>query len=540
MTPTQPRDDDRDFAQLTGAFDRPIAPSPSFAERLRSQVHAAERSRPAMTPPTPITAQRAPVRITHAPASRKRRWKGAHLLEVAAAVLLVAAMAFGAFFLNVRRSDDAPETSRLAALASPEASAMPASDAVALSRMNGPAWYFPAPAFDATSYTLSTLVDDQRYTIRSIQAYGDYLVQTGDFSEGDYGDTHHSLLWVTDASTGDVLWDTSEHFIPNIAIANDTVYGVQVSTMGDRVIAKLVAMSLPTGKRLFSEPVLLVAEGPDGEGLGPVVVGDTVYVADTMGTTYALDATTGEQRWVSEGEKRVTPMANGLTYTAGGSMVADGDALFVVTGDNTIRKLQRSDGSTIEGFEIASGVDFETSLITLYHTGDALIARAQGDPTSGSDGGAVQMTPETLVSLDPATGEINWSRPLPEIAGNIIVMDDLIIVPVRPAKTDPIELQLMNTFEGSWFSGGNVAHISDLSTARTVAISATGSHETLLMLDSDGLLQVLDLSPHFVTVQSTNVRSTPGEGALPPPVVLNGKVYVANEAGRIIVLTPNE
>jgi hypothetical protein len=42
-TPLSP-DDDHDFQQLTGVFDRPIAPSPAFAERLRQQAISASNN----------------------------------------------------------------------------------------------------------------------------------------------------------------------------------------------------------------------------------------------------------------------------------------------------------------------------------------------------------------------------------------------------------------------------------------------------------------------------------------------------------------
>lgn len=538
MSTNHPRDDDHDFAQLADAFDRPVAPAPAFTARLRTQIQATEAPRGTVTPePTPIAARQAlATPHTRTPATGARRWTGARVLEAAAAMLLVSALALSAVFVYTLRDDDEPGPTNLAAFATPDATAMPVSNAQALARMNGPAWFFPDPAFDTTSFNLSPLFEDSRYSIMSMHASGNYLVLTGGFTDYEGGETHDSLLWVVDLNTGKVLWETREYILPNIAIANDTIYGIRVGANRNQPGATLVAMSLTTGERRFSGPVLPTAEGPEGEGFGPAVDGDTVYVADTSGKTFALEAATGEQLWVAEGEQRSTPTANGLTFTAGGSLVVAPDAIFVVTGDNAIRRLNPRDGSLIGEFDIAASIDLEISQITLYRAGNDLIARVAGFADTAFDG-QVPMVPETIVSLDPATGDVRWSESFPEVAGNIAVTPDWIILPTRSSRPVPIDLTFVAIQDGS------TRTVSPMADADRMSVSATDPDgETVLLLDSDNLLRVgVGMqSGDEGTRQQVMIHPFDRESNVTPAVVPGGKLCVASVEGRIYVLTPAE
>ncbi len=98
-TPRSPHEDD-DFRQLTGAFDRSIAPSPRFAEELKARLEkdVAEQETHASAA-RPVSQRTA--RAGSAPRSRRRKW-----LDVAIAAALIVAMLGGSFWYAAQRIGD--------------------------------------------------------------------------------------------------------------------------------------------------------------------------------------------------------------------------------------------------------------------------------------------------------------------------------------------------------------------------------------------------------------------------------------------------
>src|SRR5206468_3689191 len=75
----------------------------------------------------------------------------------------------------------------------------------------------------------------------------------------------------------------------------------------------------------------------------PARVGDTVYVNSTEGVLYALDATTGQQRWAFD-SKSVLSGPNALAYPS--VTVADGVA-FLPTIDGRLYAVDAGNGQSV-------------------------------------------------------------------------------------------------------------------------------------------------------------------------------------------------
>lgn len=532
--------DDRDFQQFAGAFDRPIAPAPTFAESLRRQ---ADQS------PAPARADRQPAnaRLVATGAAvttfvdRRPRRIGFSILEIAAALLLVSALALSAYIINAVGRPFDPEnivtsdqrSQRAGFAATPDL----AGDAH-LGGASGDTWYYPDAALDAGSFESTKIIDDARYSIRSMQVVGNLVIQVGTFSENDYGDPVNSMMWTTDLESGEIVWTSdSDHFMPSIAIQGDTIYAVQTVPDGESVMATLVALSLETGERRFGGIQLPVIES--SEDLGPIVVDDLVIVADSLGTTVAVDAIDGTVAWQTEGERGDTPSpSRERPGASGGSIIADDSAVYVVTGANRVRTLDPATGDLKADWDIASGIDFDVWTIGLsLSSSGTLITRMSGAPTTDGDvDDTPQMIPEAIASVDRKHGTIHWIRQLPEVAGNIAVTDDRLVVPTRDSADAPIDLRFM-----SITSGSDIV-VPTVTEARTLSLSATGSTgDTVIFIDSNGVLQIGAMSDtnHYSVVQTLQTRSVAGVGETPPPVVTGGRAVVINDSGRLILLTPD-
>lgn len=142
---------------------------------------------------------------------------------------------------------------------------------------------------------------------------------------------------------------------------------------------------------------------------GPVVVGDTMYVT-TMKNTYAIDARTGEQRWVHHYE----PKSMGLQTSVRGVGYADG-RVYRGTPDGHLLALDAKTGDLIwdvQGADPSAG-EYYTAVPVLWQ--DLVLLG-----NSGSDTGAIghvrafdAKTGQRLWNFDnvPSTGEAAKSWP---------------------------------------------------------------------------------------------------------------------------------
>ncbi len=128
----------------------------------------------------------------------------------------------------------------------------------------------------------------------------------------------------------------------------------------------------------------------------PLIVGETVYVADSTGVIVAIDRQTGSERWRTE--------PSGFNIGPFGVAVADG-RVFGVHGSNAIVAVDAVDGHELWVREIAAtpttGVDIQPTVYDGIVLASTVPVSIGGIYTPGDRG--------VLTALDAATGEVRWT-----------------------------------------------------------------------------------------------------------------------------------
>lgn len=536
------RDNEQDFAQFTGRFDQAVSPSSLFAATLRRKVNlGSSLNAPAFQRTTVQAFSDRTPHFSHEPkvAKQRARWIGLRMLEIAAAILLISTVAFSAYVVYTiggpANVNDLATSSRQGA--QPEAGALEASDKRHLSGASGENWYYPALPFEAITFETAQITDDPRFNAHSVRVVGNRIVQVGTFTESDYGDAVISTMWATDVETGDVVWTANaDNISPNIAVLGDTIYAVQTLQRDKSLIATLIAHSLNTGERRFGGIQLPVIES--GEDIGPIAVGDVVFVADSLGTVIAVDATKGTVAWQTEGDRGATaPPSRTTTGATGGSLVADSTSVYVVTGAGRVRKLDQETGEIIGDWDVTANLDLDVRNVELINLDEGkVIARINGEPTPGmSDGETPRMTPEAIVAVDTASGSVDVMGQFSEVSGNIVVTHDRLMIPARNSAEAPIDLVMIP------LSSGSERVIPAISASRTLSLTGTGARgDVVILIENDGLLQIGQISDanDLEIVASQPTRSIQGSGEPLPAIISGGRAFVVNESGRLIALRP--
>ncbi|GAB3031178.1 CARDB domain-containing protein [Natronobiforma cellulositropha] len=128
-----------------------------------------------------------------------------------------------------------------------------------------------------------------------------------------YAGTAAGTLYAVDASSGEIVWtvDTNTSLLSTPTVADGVVY---VGTgLADGVLRGLYAIDADTGEQRW------VGDGHVHSTMSssPTVAGGTVYVGDFSGYVHAFDTETGAYHWrhvVSEGVESAPTVADGTLY----------------------------------------------------------------------------------------------------------------------------------------------------------------------------------------------------------------------------------
>ncbi|WP_459192796.1 outer membrane protein assembly factor BamB family protein [Halosimplex sp. J119] len=174
-----------------------------------------------------------------------------------------------------------------------------------------------------------------------------------------------------DLSTGERRWryDIGLRVGRHPAVVDGTVYAAG----GD---AYLHAVDLETGERAWW------AKTPGPLETAPAVVDGTVYTAGTDGAVLALDAATGERVWAGSVDDDLERLA------------VDGGHVYVAS-DGAMYAFRADDGERCWRF----------GKMDLTHSGGVAASPDHLYLTSGNDG---EIGDETLVALDPESGDVDW------------------------------------------------------------------------------------------------------------------------------------
>jgi outer membrane protein assembly factor BamB len=194
---------------------------------------------------------------------------------------------------------------------------------------------------------------------------GEKLWETGgvqtDFETAEAGPAIHDgtvYLWqdarlrAVDARTGIERWSypigdaASCGGVPvRVTAAAD---GYVYVAAGTRVLAVDIASGLVRWH--FESPAVFLS--PPAFAPGPAVTGGGVYLADYLGTVYALDATTGKDRWriATEARQSIEP----VLVTAGNVHVGSGSALYTLDAVTGTPKWRFAAGGEVVGAPVVA------------------------------------------------------------------------------------------------------------------------------------------------------------------------------------------
>jgi len=196
-------------------------------------------------------------------------------------------------------------------------------------------------AFEASDGT--EVWAQEGYNLSSLSpAVADGMVFFGGRTDFDgTADTPVNGVLALDASDGTEQWtfETETFLASSPAVVDGTVYAG-----GDQVYALdasdgSVQWSVETGESVFSSPA---------------VTDDTVYVGSHDDTVYALDRSTGEERWSfqTRGDVISSPAAVGVTSVTGGPVGSEGGGtVYVGSSDGHLYALDASTGEERWSFE---------------------------------------------------------------------------------------------------------------------------------------------------------------------------------------------
>lgn len=373
--------DDRDFRQFTRAFDRPIAPSRSFADALRQQLVQPSAPVPANHQPgrPPVTADSPPA-VTFVD---RRPWRvGFSILEIAATLLLISALALSAYVINaVGRPSTSIETldgqsARLDSAATPQT--LDSSAGVNWGGEEGRSQYYGDASVDTGETPSDVKIGDEGTT-----TVGPGLI-VGDSWYGWTVRAGVDAFLRVNLATGETVWERPYRTWGTLASDGKRIFAFQVD-VSDTPTPIPVALDMATGEIAWRGPALHpfatsftvdessifpLDEGTPAAGAvpdvtyqpgetetisidltsderGPVVAGDTVYFTDGRATTVALGTADGVERWRDDrsddlptvfgsGDQIHTPM--------GGTIVANDQYVLVRLPDDSIVSLDPATG----------------------------------------------------------------------------------------------------------------------------------------------------------------------------------------------------
>ena len=214
-----------------------------------------------------------------------------------------------------------------------------------------------------------------------------------------YAVTSNAVGWAIDARDGRILWQAFG------AVASQGIAGSGPSpaVAGSLVVfpflsGQMVAAEMGEGNQTWAASV---AGRRLGRGFsrvteltgGPVVVGDTIFAASQAGRAGAFDATTGQNIW------RADEGTSGQIWAAGG-------ALFFVTDENRLVRLDTATGETVwaQNLPFFTRSKIRRRKSTFVHYGPVI---ANGQLLLVSDDGMLRR-------FDPVSGALTGEQPLPD------------------------------------------------------------------------------------------------------------------------------
>ncbi|MEM7145339.1 MAG: PQQ-binding-like beta-propeller repeat protein [Verrucomicrobiota bacterium] len=177
------------------------------------------------------------------------------------------------------------------------------------------------------------------------------------------------------------------------------------ASAADRVTGKerILCLNADTGKEIWSHsyPVEYSVSYPGGPRTSPLVLDGRVYTVGTAGDLFAIDTESGKVLWSKNFESDYTAKVPFWGHSA--HPIVAGDALVCMVG---------GEGATVVAFDLETGEE-KWKALDAAEPGYAppAIAKIAGAET------LLVWHPESLNALDPESGSLRWSVPLPARSG---------------------------------------------------------------------------------------------------------------------------
>lgn len=537
---------DRDpFEQLTGAFDRPVAPAPDFAARLRAHAlgeldgaadeegHAANRqslshraegkAKNAHTP-LPLSPNG---RLHHIPAApiqgsaptrpiRRLRWLPA--LEIAAAVLLMVTLLGQVVGPERLRNAVVPDAFQ------PARSDM-SGDAAMWGANPGRTWVMAVEAPDLAGLQPIELEADPETMTMTMLVHGPRI-----FHAGIRLSTGEPFLAAVNAVDGTELWSARGRAVEvhgRMAAVGDTLLVVngRPDPTNNNIVGQLTAYDVETADVRWFGPEL----GPvnDNPAVGPIIIDDIAYVAAMDGVPMAVDLETGEVIWRGFAPDPIDGTDPGPPSMPGGMIAADDDAIYTALADGTLQAYDREAGDILWTAELA-----EPGAGALYVALAVQDNRVITTIRSGvMDRGGVRL-PDVIAAFDAESGDRVWSKETSLIIGDTVIQDDTVVVVVQDGP-DPPTLDRLLALDVA--NGTTRWELREGLATSLNWLSAAGNH--IYVMGDFGQFSVVEDGQvvHSLTLASPSdpreQRYYPG-----PALLANDRLYIATGDGRILTL----
>jgi len=357
--------------------------------------------------------------------------------------------------------------------------------------------------------------------------------------------TQPTVAWVAPIGQG----NTRRHRISAIPVSD----GQRVFTLDSRAL--LVATGLD-GSRLWSNDLTRpLDKQQDASGGGLAVVDGTLYVATGFGDLFALDATSGAERWRQR-----------LGAPVSGAPTVVGNQVYVTTRDSRGWVLDTENGrlrwqvdaapaatgvsggagpainDTFAIFPFASGQISATyrregfsaweSSVTGGRVGKAYarVNDVTGDPVISGRTVYVGNPAGRSVALDLDTGARKWTAEHGALGPMLLAGGSVFQV------TDEARVVRLNASSGGFIWGTQLPNVVPVRNQRRqrdvyAHFGPTLAGGRLWVASGDGVLRGLDPVSGAITVTVEL-----GAGAASSPIVVNGTMFVVNSEGNLVAL----
>jgi outer membrane protein assembly factor BamB len=515
-----------DFTQLRGAFDRPIAPSPTFAEHLREQIElelsAGERVSIDHGTNAPLRLQVSTSRVQTLTANG---WQGA--LMTAAAIALVLAMVFGALRITTDRGgdggDDPMALPGLAATpstihAQPEGTPE-ASDATGQTSPLDAAW-------GGTDRSFNMGVDAPELG-DTVERIGDRF-QSNDFSQVVHGyaigtennvddqDRPTGKVTAIDLATGEIAWTLDLLIIGGFASDGRLLFGWNAIPDSQW---KMVALDLVSGEIVWSGYDPVPSSGEQWS-MGPVYADGMIYFPSGSLGLVAVDAATGDVAWQHRQDSMLPETeATNDQFTqqsrTSSLVVVDGRVLVVWEG-RIVESFDPKTGSSDWEWQLpVSESDTAVSALMTADNRYAFIQRFSEDGT------------RILLALDLVSLFVVWERDDISAVMPPALTSERVIVTLESNSVAALDKGTGETMS-QFFDPVDEVRPPDISAANEtifVAYSSVVYRFDTATLDQPTQEWQLGVAPNRSTVYTINGGN---------PTLWNGDLYVGPEGGYLL------